>query len=196
MVSSLGGTFPVGRAGLKTPDLARGEVNRAPYLLDKHEMRAASSRRRSATSSASEVAKAMSAPRATRRLRRRGSSTGATPTRRARRSASGCRRTAKSRPRAATTPQDRAKARLAGHDSVAALNAPSSDCSPAGLCDMLGLLSEWTSTRRRPGTMVLRGASFLVKPGGLLDTIHQRFFAKLAESDESYGFRCALTKEP
>ncbi len=53
---------------------------------------------------------------------------------------------------------------------------------------MLGSLSEWTaSDGDAPGTKVLRGASFLVKPGGLLDTIHQRFFAKLAESDESWA---------
>ena len=98
---------------------------------------------------------------------------------------------------ARTTPQDPSKARLLRKNALSDLTDPSADCSPAGLCDMLGSLTEWTADDfpKHPGMKVVRGASYRVppaKPGTeAKDTIHLRVAFDAKGSDNTIGFRCA-----
>ena len=99
---------------------------------------------------------------------------------------------------ALSTPQDPNRARLLRKNALADLTDPSTDCSAAGLCDMLGSLTEWTADdfAKRPGMKVVRGASYRVppaKPGTeAKDTIHLRVAFDAKGSDNTIGFRCAM----
>ena len=98
---------------------------------------------------------------------------------------------------ALSTPQDPRRARLLRKNALADLTEPATDCSAAGLCDMLGSLTEWTDDDfpKHPGMKVVRGASYRVppaKPGTeAKDTIHLRVAFDAASSDNTIGFRCA-----
>jgi formylglycine-generating enzyme required for sulfatase activity len=91
---------------------------------------------------------------------------------------------------------DHSKARLRGKDRTKTtesdLTAPS-DCSSAGLCDMLGGLIEWTADDmpKQPGKKVARGASYATFQDGVSDTIHNRFALDKKKTDNTVGFRCA-----
>jgi serine/threonine-protein kinase len=98
---------------------------------------------------------------------------------------------------ALTTPQDPKKARLRHKGTDADLYAKDSDCSAAGLCDMLGSLSEWTADAwdGEPGKRVVRGVSYQVAHDGVLDTIHARAPLGDDERDDEVGFRCVKGAE-
>ncbi|MEO7092943.1 MAG: SUMF1/EgtB/PvdO family nonheme iron enzyme, partial [Polyangiales bacterium] len=69
----------------------------------------------------------------------------------------------------------------------------SKDCSPRGLCDMLGSVLEWTSTDGvvRPQTKIVRGASFTVSPSaGWQASIHFRLGVDERKGDPEVGVRC------
>ncbi|MBP9085960.1 MAG: protein kinase [Kofleriaceae bacterium] len=91
---------------------------------------------------------------------------------------------------ARTTPNDPARAILLNQPAAAA-----KDCSAQGLCNMLGSLSEWTSTAW-PGAAqarVVRGASFAVGPkAGWHASIHARVKVMANASDPEVGFRCVI----
>lgn len=91
---------------------------------------------------------------------------------------------------ARTTPNDPNLAILLNQPAAAA-----KDCSAQGLCDMLGSLSEWTSTKW-PGAAqarVVRGASFAVgAKAGWHASIHARVKVAATASDPEVGFRCVL----
>jgi len=96
---------------------------------------------------------------------------------------------------ALTTPQDPAAATL----KTGGLKLPipqQKECSAAGLCDMLGSVLEWTATDgAKPGTKVVRGASFQVSPtAGWQASIHFRTAVPANQGDVEVGFRCV--KDP
>ncbi|MBA3540445.1 MAG: SUMF1/EgtB/PvdO family nonheme iron enzyme, partial [Deltaproteobacteria bacterium] len=98
-----------------------------------------------------------------------------------------------------STPQDAAKARLRRTGTDADLAAASTDCSADGLCDMLGSLLEWTSTRwpRAPRHPVVRGMSyrFAASDPQLEISIHHRQAIDPKTTDNELGFRCAATAD-
>lgn len=91
---------------------------------------------------------------------------------------------------ARTTPDDPTRAILLNQPAAGA-----NDCSAQGLCNMLGSLSEWTSTPW-PGAAqarVVRGASFAVGPtAGWHASIHARVKVMANAADPEVGFRCVL----
>ncbi len=68
----------------------------------------------------------------------------------------------------------------------------SKDCSPMGLCDMLGSVLEWTTTDgAKPRAKIVRGASFTVSPeAGWQASIHFRVGVDARKGDPEVGFRC------
>jgi formylglycine-generating enzyme required for sulfatase activity len=94
---------------------------------------------------------------------------------------------------ARTTPQDPTKARLRRANTEADLVAAATDCSAAGLCDMLGGLREWTTGDwpKKRGHKVIRGASYRTPADGQLDSIHARIPIEASAIDNEIGFRCA-----
>ena len=91
---------------------------------------------------------------------------------------------------ARTTPNDATRAIL--------LNQPATDakdCSAKGLCNMLGSLSEWTSTAWSGAAQarVVRGASFAVgAKAGWHASIHARVKVMANATDPEVGFRCVI----
>ena len=101
---------------------------------------------------------------------------------------------------ALTTPQDARKAKLLHKGTEADLIAgPTTDCSPAGLCDMLGGLHEWTATAGgapatgREPTKIVRGASYKFGEGSRFDSIHARLRIAATRRDNTLGFRCVVS---
>jgi formylglycine-generating enzyme required for sulfatase activity len=96
---------------------------------------------------------------------------------------------------ALTTPQDASAATLKTGKPLLPI-AQQKDCSAAGLCDMLGSVLEWTATDgTKPGTKVVRGASFRVSPAaGWQASIHFRIAVPADRGDAEVGFRCV--KDP
>ena len=95
---------------------------------------------------------------------------------------------------ALTTPND-PKIALPAKLIALAPSKHAGDCSPAGLCDMLGGVAEWTSTDdpTAKGAKIVRGASYQVAPdAGWNATIHAR--TSLAQADDEVGVRCALSR--
>ena len=98
---------------------------------------------------------------------------------------------------ALTTPQDPAAATL--KSGKAQLPIPQQkDCSADGLCDMLGSVLEWTATDgAKPGTKIVRGASFRVSPtAGWQASIHFRTAIAADRGDVEVGFRCVKDPTP
>ena len=99
---------------------------------------------------------------------------------------------------ALTTPQDGATATM----KQALVASTHAECSPAGLCDMLGSVAEWTSTdfagRGAKGQKVVRGSTYAVSPqrGGWEATIHARSGQAPAQRDPEIGVRCEVDPDP
>ena len=78
-----------------------------------------------------------------------------------------------------------------GVDGPAAVGTHPGDCTPDGVCDLLGNVMEWTSdgdTRAR----IARGASFQVGvSAGWFASIHARARVRPDKPDPEIGFRCA-----
>ena len=91
---------------------------------------------------------------------------------------------------ARTTPNDASRAILLNQPAASA-----KDCSAQGLSNMLGSLSEWTSTAW-PGAAqarVVRGASFAVgAKAGWHASIHARVKVMANAADPEVGFRCVI----
>ena len=68
------------------------------------------------------------------------------------------------------------------------------DCTPEGVCDLLGNVMEWTADDwpGKPDHKVVRGASWAVAPdAGWYATIHARVPVPPTTTDPEIGFRCA-----
>ncbi len=96
---------------------------------------------------------------------------------------------------ARSTPNDRARARLRRSDTLADLTTDRDDCSPAGLCDMLGSLLEWTASPysiKHP-EMVVRGSSYRIAADDkeIVISIDNRQAIDPSSTDNELGFRCA-----
>ncbi|MEZ4367338.1 MAG: bifunctional serine/threonine-protein kinase/formylglycine-generating enzyme family protein [Kofleriaceae bacterium] len=94
------------------------------------------------------------------------------------------------------TPQrpSAAALRTGERDGPAPPGSTEGDCTPQGLCDMLGNVAEWTSTQTAAGRQIIRGASYAVAPtAGWYATIHARVEARITTHDPEIGVRCALT---
>ena len=97
------------------------------------------------------------------------------------------------------TPNDPKRARLQRIDRGKTdrgndLAAPSNDCLSDGPCDMLGGVSEWTA-QDAPGGKVVRGASYRDAPDSTTATVHYRLVLPPDTSDNTLGFRCALSSK-
>ena len=95
---------------------------------------------------------------------------------------------------ARTTPKDPAKAALKTASGKLVATAHT-DCSSAGLCDMLGGVIEWTADAGAKGNdKVVRGAAFTVSAAaGWAATIFFRTSVP-PTADPEVGFRCAWSK--
>ncbi|MBS1122261.1 MAG: Serine/threonine protein kinase [Deltaproteobacteria bacterium] len=98
---------------------------------------------------------------------------------------------------AETTPREPSKAALCSGCPATkpVLTATTkTDCSPDGLCDMLGGVLEWTSDAGAKATRVVRGSSYAVSPGaGWQATIHARVLVPPRTTDHEIGVRCAFS---
>jgi serine/threonine-protein kinase len=101
-------------------------------------------------------------------------------------------------------PLDPAKANLKRGDrsAPAATGSHPGDCTPDGVCDLLGNVAEWTDSPWRAGggepddkRRAVRGASFKVAPAEpFFASIHARFALPVdGGKDPEVGFRCAMT---
>jgi formylglycine-generating enzyme required for sulfatase activity len=73
------------------------------------------------------------------------------------------------------------------------------DCTPDGVCDLLGNVMEWTADAwpGRTGFMVVRGASFNVgADAGWYATVQARLPFAADAGDKEIGFRCAADAPP
>jgi serine/threonine-protein kinase len=93
---------------------------------------------------------------------------------------------------------DPSAARLkGGPDAPDSVGAHAGDCTPDGVCDLLGNVMEWTAdawTRPKPraGRRVVRGGSFRVDPSdNFYATMNARVAAAPGTPDPELGFRCA-----
>ncbi len=96
---------------------------------------------------------------------------------------------------------DPAAARLKtnGAPGPAKVGSHPGDCSPAGVCDLLGNVSEWTADSPRDAAgkpnaklRVLRGGSFTVSPNSkFYASPYARMPSKPSLVDKEVGFRCA-----
>jgi len=69
------------------------------------------------------------------------------------------------------------------------------DCTPDGVCDLLGNVMEWTAddAKGKPGMKVVRGGSIGVGPTDeYYASIHARVPYSSSEGNQEIGFRCAL----
>jgi formylglycine-generating enzyme required for sulfatase activity len=64
------------------------------------------------------------------------------------------------------------------------------DCTADGVCDLLGNVMEWTADDDK-GKKIVRGASYMVAPGGWYASIHARVPLDPGTADPEVGFRCA-----
>ena len=75
--------------------------------------------------------------------------------------------------------------------SPAAVGTHPGDCTPDGVCDLLGNVMEWTSDGDARGR-IARGASFRVGvSAGWFASIHARARVAPDQPDPEIGFRCA-----
>jgi formylglycine-generating enzyme required for sulfatase activity len=89
---------------------------------------------------------------------------------------------------ARTTPNDPQRAHLLGLPAQRA-----TDCSAAGLCNMLGGLAEWTSTVTADNKRIVRGGSFAVSPkAGWYASTFARAAVGQLKRDPEIGFRCVM----
>ena len=190
MVAIPGGAYQIGEKGAKGDELPARSVTLAPFRIDAHEMTrgeliaalgsAPDQGKDDAPTTPARYVDWATADRACKALHKRLPGE------------------AEWEVAALTTPQDPKKARLLRKNTLADLTDPASDCSPAGLCDMLGGLHEWTADDfpKRPGAKVIRGASYRIPPSKphteAKDTIHLRASFDAAQSDNSIGFRCVM----
>jgi len=86
--------------------------------------------------------------------------------------------------RAAPLDPRRANLKDAHKDGPTAVGTMPGDCSPEGVCDLLGNVMEWTADK------VVRGASFTTAAGGWYGTVQARLVTDGA-GDKEIGFRCA-----
>jgi len=78
------------------------------------------------------------------------------------------------------------------------------DCTPAGICDLIGNVAEWTADPWRPGAdqapagdqRVVRGGSWAVAAGTQFARPQYRAKARSDARDPEIGFRCARDLEP
>ena len=100
---------------------------------------------------------------------------------------------------ALTTPQVASRAKLQRKGTEEDLTTQSTtDCSEAGLCDMLGGLHEWTATAAKSSTrkesmMVVRGASYRWGEVNRFASIHARALVPATTRDNTLGFRCVVS---
>jgi serine/threonine-protein kinase len=81
----------------------------------------------------------------------------------------------------------------------AAAGSHKGDCTPDGVCDLLGNVMEWTADAwpGRSGFMVVRGASFNVgADAGWYATVQARLPFEADAADKEIGFRCAADAPP
>jgi eukaryotic-like serine/threonine-protein kinase len=110
--------------------------------------------------------------------------------------------------RAATSaPLDPRRARMLarGVDGPAPVGTHPGDCTPDGLCDLLGNVSEWTADPWQqggalspdPNLRAVRGGSFAVGPrAGLHSSPYSRAVVPACTRSRELGFRCARDAAP
>jgi len=93
---------------------------------------------------------------------------------------------------------DGARLRQPGVKGPAKVGTYPGDCSPTGVCDLLGNVSEWTASAARtkhgadPSRRILRGGSYSVSPKSkFYASPHARMAGKPTLKDREVGFRCA-----
>lgn len=100
-------------------------------------------------------------------------------------------------------PLKSSEARL-GADKPAKVGTHKGDCTPDGMCDLLGNVSEWTSDpwrdrgKDKPDTSVraIRGGSYrLSKSEAFYTSPHSRVRAAPTTKDAEVGFRCAKDRK-
>ena len=92
----------------------------------------------------------------------------------------------------------RARLKTKGVTGPSAVASHEGDCTPEGVCDLLGNVTEWTASLWRTGTTknakfrVIRGGSYAVSANDRFwASPHARSKAKPTTRDPEIGFRCA-----